>query len=463
MCGITGILSFDSKEIKSEVIHSMNNQQIHRGPDGEGIWINDTSNVGLGHRRLSILDLSERGAQPMHLANNRFSITFNGEIYNYVELKKELLDSGVSFSTETDTEVLLVLYTKYGADCLQKLDGMFAFSIWDDVKKELFCARDRFGEKPFYFYKDSNRFVFASEMKALFAAGVTKSINTERVGGYLKYNAIVDHHDLSSTFYKDIYQLEASNFLLINNSGNVTKTKYWELNNTLNSTPTIKEASVRFRELFEQSVKRRLRADVSVGSSLSGGLDSSSIVRVIDELKNKTQKQKTFSARFKDFDKDEGEYIEAVINRSNVDAHYTWPDGDKFINDLEKVAYHQEEPFQSASISAQWEVMKFAKEHNTNVLMDGQGADEYLAGYHSLILPYLKDLYLKDKAQFCKCNNCGEVFFDTNPTDQPFFEIPKNKSFRDLTTQEDKEGFFQGCPECKTDGALIDLENEQLL
>ncbi len=400
MCGITGILSFNSK-VEPEEVELMNQSLIHRGPDGAGVWSNEEQNLVLGHRRLSILDLSERGKQPMHSESGRYTITFNGEIYNYVELRDSLIGKGEQFKTDTDTEVLLALFSKYGEKCLAMLDGMFAFAIWDKEEKKLFCARDRFGEKPFFYFKNQNRLVFGSEMKAIFASGVPKKVNLQRLGGYLNYNLIVDQNNLESTFYENVYQLEASHYMAVDQNGRIVKKKYWSLDHVeINNGITLEQASDKFRSLLGNSINRRLRSDVAVGSSLSGGLDSSSIVRVIDSLKNKEQTQRTFSARFKDFDKDEGEYIEAVTEISNVEPYYTWPDGDGFIGELEKVFYHQEEPFQSASISAQWEVMKLARLHDTIVLLDGQGADEYLAGYHALAMPYFKELIAKDTKSF---------------------------------------------------------------
>ena len=398
MCGIAGIFSFTDKPVTISDLKLMSDAIRHRGPDGEGQWVNSTNKIGLAHRRLSIIDLSEQANQPMHYANGRYTIAFNGEIYNYIELKKQLVDKGYSFKTQSDTEVLMALYDLKKEDCLKELDGMFAFTIWDEQTQQLFCARDRFGEKPFYFHQSNNRFYFASEMKALFAAGVHKSLSDKRLYYYLSYNTVEDPFDNTSTFYNNVFQLEPSHYLVIKKDSTIIKKKYWDINVVEDNTITFDAAVSKFYSLFETSIKRRLRSDVAVGSSLSGGLDSSSIVLLIDSLKEKGQIQKTFSARFKNFAKDEGQHMQAVIDKAkHVEAFYTWPTEDVLINEIDKIMFHQEEPFGGASILAQWEVMKLAKQNNVTVLIDGQGADEILAGYKPLYISYLNQLYPTNK------------------------------------------------------------------
>lgn len=403
MCGIAGIFLYNNEgSVSIPELKNMTDAIAHRGPDGEGQWINSRATIGLGHRRLSIIDLSENASQPMHYANGRYTIAFNGEIYNYVELKHKLANSGYVFRTESDTEVLMALFDKEREKSLNHLDGMFAFAIWDEKEQELFCARDRFGEKPFYYSMQNGRFVFGSEMKAIFANGVHKQLNQERLFHYLSYNAVEDPHNPSSTFYEAIHQLEASHYLKIKPGGAVAKVKYWDIPAGQNNRITFKEAVDKFYHLFEESVKRRLRSDVPVGSSLSGGLDSSSIVLLIDSLKQPGQIQKTFSARFENFEKDEGKYMQAVIDKANhIDPYFTWPTEDVLINELDKVMFHQEEPFGGASIMAQWEVMKLACQQKTTVLIDGQGADEILAGYKPLHITYLNQLY-KNRSKLYK-------------------------------------------------------------
>ncbi|HLG35625.1 MAG TPA: asparagine synthase (glutamine-hydrolyzing), partial [Bacteroidia bacterium] len=370
MCGIAGILSF-SNRAEERMVRKMTDTLHHRGPDGEGVWMNGSAQICLGHRRLSIIDLSDSGRQPMHFADGRYTITYNGEIYNYVELKEELKKKGCRFVSTSDTEVLLALYDFKKEQCLAELDGMFAFAIWDEKEKTLFCARDRFGEKPFYYHINENYFAFASEMKALFATDMEKTPGRKKIYDYLLYSALEDSADRSSTFYENIIQLEASHYLLVSADKTFVKKRYWDIDiNVRDHDITEKDAAAKFRELLTLSVRRRLRSDVPVGSSLSGGLDSSSIVMLIDRMKKDGRVQKTFSARFENFIRDEGRFMQMVIDKSNVEPHFVFPTVKSAIENMKMVAYHQEEPIGSTSIMAQYEVMKLAKENNIKVLLD---------------------------------------------------------------------------------------------
>jgi asparagine synthase (glutamine-hydrolysing) len=400
MCGIAGVFGLGEKKINPDSIVIMTDTIAHRGPDGEGKWANLEQTISLGHRRLSILDLSANGKQPMHYADNRFTITFNGEIYNYLELKTLLETHGYSFYSKTDTEVLLAMYHFKGTDCLQYLEGMFAFAIWDEDKQELFCARDRFGEKPFFYTVFQEQFYFASEMKALFAAGVPKVVNNEMVLNYMVHSIVENPLNKSVTFYENIFKLEAAHFLVISKKGDITKKKYWDIDLRANSSLSLIESEDKFRELFYNAVKIMLRSDVPIGSSLSGGLDSSSVVAAINSFLVEGQKQKTFSARFSNSKFDEGRYMQMVIDQYGVDSHFTYPSESTVIDEFDKIIYHQEEPFVSASILAQWEVYKLAKQTGVTVLLDGQGADEILGGYHKYFKTYLRELFLLDKASF---------------------------------------------------------------
>ena len=397
MCGIAGIVRFNGS-VQLEQLKSMTDSIVHRGPDGEGHWINDKKNVGFGHRRLSIIDLSEGGHQPMHF-QDRFTITYNGEIYNYIELRKELEAEGIIFKTKCDTEVLLAMYAKKGSDCLDDLDGMFAFAIWDSEKHELFCARDRFGEKPFHYFLDETQFIFGSEMKEIWATGIKKSIQQDKLHQFVLPNKGNTQDELTETHFDGIKKLKNAHFLKIDRENKVTISKYWSLDNiATNNEISLEEATDKYYRLFEESVRLRLRSDVPVGSSLSGGLDSSSIVCLIDQLKNKDQNQKVFSARFRNFEKDEGVFIDKVVDScSKVDAFTTYPAEEDILAIMDKALLHQEEPFGSSSILAQWKVMELAKENNVTVLMDGQGADEYLAGYTPDTRVYINQLFFEDR------------------------------------------------------------------
>lgn len=400
MCGIAGILHFKNKTINPNSLKKMTNSLAHRGPDGEGQWINEKANIGFGHRRLAILDLSKAGHQPMHYANNRYTITFNGEIYNYIELRKTLQKKGYQFKSNTDTEVLLALYDLKKEACLNDLDGMFSFAIWDEQKQELFCARDRFGEKPFFFSYVGNKLFFGSEMKALFQIGVPKDKRLERYYQYLMYGINEDPNECSSTFYESIYQLKPAHYFIISKNEKPIQKKYWDIDLSHQINISFAEAQIKFKELFEDSIKKRLRSDVPVGSSLSGGLDSSSIVLLIDKIKNKKQIQKTFSARFKNFDKDEGKYMNYVIEKSKVEPYFVFPTASSALSNYKTIMYHQEEPIGSLSIAAQFEVMKLARENNVTVLQDGQGADEILAGYQGYYDAYFLDLYNNNRKKY---------------------------------------------------------------
>ncbi len=400
MCGIAGIYS-KFKIDKVQVVR-MTDAIAHRGPDGAGLWMNDAGNLGLGHRRLSIIDLSDNATQPMHY-QDRYVITFNGEIYNYLELKKELIADGFSFNSSSDTEVLIALYAKYKERCLEKLDGMFAFVIYDKQEKKLFGGRDRFGEKPFYYHLDDNKnFVFASELKALFAYGISKTVNREMLANFLLSNyAISNPQSLEQTFYEKIYKLPAASYFTIDDNFNLGIKNYWSIDiNATNDKINFNEACEEFRFLFNTSVMNRMRSDVPIGSSLSGGLDSSSIVSTISHQHiNHTINQNTFSARFANFEKDEGKYIQYILDQTKCHSHFTWPDGEGFERDFNDLLYFQDEPFPSASIYAQYCVMKKAKEQGVIVLLDGQGADEILAGYEYYLQTYLNQLSFSNSNQ----------------------------------------------------------------
>lgn len=376
----------------------------HRGPDGQGIWIDETGRVGFMHRRLSIIDLSDNGRQPMHYLDHRYTITFNGEIYNYIELKEELLQKGYRFVSNSDTEVLLALYADRGVDCLQAVDGMFAFAIWDSVEKKLFLARDRFGEKPLYYTLLDGAFCFASEMKALFAIGASRAASPDRIYKYLQSNVLIDEDDIESTFYTDIKQLDAANYMLVSEGAVLRTEKYWSLDAVETDTRiSLSDAADRFRELLTASIRRRLRSDVPVGSSLSGGIDSSAIVLIANQMKTSEQVQNTFSARFRNFKKDEGKFIDMVLGKARgVNPHDVYPDAEQLVDEIETLAYHQEEPFYSGSQYNQYCVMRLAKEFNTTVLLDGQGADEQLGGYPYYYFHHLTHLITRRPVKFLR-------------------------------------------------------------
>lgn len=395
MCGIAGIISLNAYEVSQERLKLMTNVIAHRGPDGDGQWISENGHVGLGHRRLSIIDLSHEADQPMHYLN-RYTIVFNGEIYNYIELKAILVSQGYNFKTSSDTEVLLALYYRDGEKCLSLLDGMFAFVIYDRERNEVFAARDRFGEKPFFYsYKKGEYFVFGSEMKVLWAAGIAKEVNDGMLFKYLRDGSLENSEHLSETFYKNCDRLVHSHYIKFSlNNISVEQKQYYDIDwRNIDSGITELAAGKRFKELFFASVEKRLRSDVPVGSSLSGGLDSSLVVAVIDNfISGSGHRQDTFSAVFPGFKKDERQYMNHVISRTNVNPHFVTPSDVDMVARMDELFYHQEEPFGTASIFVQYSVMKLARENNVTVLLDGQGADEILAGYHFYYEAFFKSI-----------------------------------------------------------------------
>ena len=400
MCGIAGVYKFYSNDVEESDLHKMVSIQTHRGPDDSKTWIHPEKKIGFGHNRLRIIDLSLAASQPMTY-EGLYTITYNGELYNYKPLKERLQQKGYKFNSQSDTEVILVMYAEYGIECLQHFDGMFAFGIWDEKNQRLFCARDRFGEKPFHYYYSASQgnFVFASEIKTLFASNViSKEFNFRMVYHFLANEMAENPFNFEETFYENVSRLEPAHYLIIDGTGRLQKGRYWQLKNTTNTNISEKDAVEKFHELFLDSVKTRLQADVPFGTSLSGGLDSSSILCATRE--HYKGPLKAFSARFKDPSLDEGKYIKMVVDHAQVESIQITPDEDSFLDAVEKILYYQEEPFSSASIVAQWEVMKLAADNGVKVLIDGQGSDEYLAGYTHFYNTYFKELFLRDKNKF---------------------------------------------------------------
>lgn len=379
MCGIAGIIKTRREENASSLINrlqKMTDAQQHRGPDGEGIWINEDETAGLGHRRLSIIDLSDTGSQPLHFMD-RYSIVHNGEIYNCVELKEELQKKNYSFRTKTDTEVIIAAYDAYKDDCVQHFDGMFAFAIWNEKEKKL----------------------FASEMKALWAAGVPRKVNQKMLFNFLTIGYVDNPNQPGETFFENIYKLPPAYLLNFNpHNAELVIAKYWDLDiENENLTITDAEAIEKFQYLFQQSVKKRLRSDVPVGTSLSGGLDSSGIIAFSNGISASSYSHKAFTCVFPGFENDESVYAQQVAQRYNLQQYSVTANAADLATDLDKLMYHQEEPFGSASVYAQYKVFETAAAQNVKVLLDGQGADEILAGYHKYYKWYWQELFRKRK------------------------------------------------------------------
>lgn len=385
MCGISGIVNLNDTPVKEEDIRVMMSKMNHRGPDDSGLFIEN--NVGLGFVRLSILDLSAAGHQPMFSEDNRYVIIFNGEVYNYIEIRDELKDK-YSFKTGTDTEVILTAYQEWGEACLDKFNGMFALVILDTKTKEIFAARDRFGIKPFYYYQTDDQFIFASEIKSILPLLKDRIPNDQIIFDYLLFNR-TDHTE--NTFFKGIKKLQHGSSIKIN--GRSIQTKRWyDISKKIGKSELTPE---QYRALFKQSLKLRLRADVPVGVSLSGGIDSSSIVASLIrdfDLKDLN----TFSVVFgKDEPTDESYFIDQ-FRKIVKNMHFASPDADAFYDDFEKFIDAHNEPVPDIGPYAQFKVMELASNFVT-VTLDGQGADEQLAGYHYFFGSYYRELIRKGK------------------------------------------------------------------
>ena len=396
MCGIAGIIQINSSPYSKEHLKKMTDALAHRGPDGEGLWQNEGGNVLLGHRRLSIIDLSNAGNQPMHYLS-RYTIIHNGEIYNYIELKEDLQKKGYSFHSKTDTEVITAAYDCWQDECVDHFDGMFAFVIWDSTEKQLFAARDRFGEKPFFYHFDGKQLLFASEMKALWAAGIERIPNQKMLFNFITIGYTDNPAEPGETFFENIHKLPAASVLKYDLKENkLILEKYWDIDpEEQQKKITDTEALEQFNHLLTTSIKRRLRSDVTIGTSLSGGLDSSSIVAMVASFGNSSLA--AFTAAFPGFEKDETVFSKQVSDKFGLQQSITNITADEMMKDWEKLCYHQEEPFGSASIYAQYKVYELAKQHNVKVLLDGQGADETLAGYHKYYKWYWQELFRNRK------------------------------------------------------------------
>ena len=350
----------------------------HRGPDGEGTFYND--NFALGHRRLSIIDLSDAATQPMHQFG--YTIVFNGEIYNYIEIREELLKSGYVFSTHSDTEVILAAYDCWGFDCQNRFNGMWSFALYDPKKQMLFCSRDRFGVKPFYFVDNGKCFAFGSEIKQLLPFLSERKPNYTILADYL-IGAFEDH--TNDTFFEGVKKLDASHYLVYDLGRNQYKIERYYHIHAQSSFEQMDEyeAIEEFGALLKDAVHLRLRSDVKVGTCLSGGLDSSSIAAIASALyqENSAEKFTAITAKSTDAKRDETSYAKMVVDRHNLAWYQVEPRVMDFNSEINAVIKLQEEPFGSPSIYMQYKVFEEARRTGTVVMLDGQGGDETLLGY----------------------------------------------------------------------------------
>lgn len=379
MCGINGFNWNDKVQLKN-----MNDAIKHRGPDDEGVIIDE--NISLGHVRLSIIDLSKAGHQPMSNEDGTVWITHNGEIYNFNEIKSTLIEKGHIFTSETDTEVIIHAYEEYGFNCVNKFNGMWAFCIYDANTNILFLSRDRFGIKPLYYRFSGIKFIFSSEIKGILTHSIDINSNKTAIFDFLYYN-LYDHTE--ETFFKDIKKLMPSNNLIFDlRTNTIQLQKYYDLEKEIKNEKCDVQ---KIRSLFYDSVQKTLISDVPVGSCLSGGIDSSSIVLTMNAVKPNT-KIKTFSLTLQGKKNDEYIYQKQINNLINAENYFICPESSELINDIYDLICTQEEPLAGTSAYGQYRVMKLAKQNNMKVLLDGQGADEILAGYHDFFTFYYLEL-----------------------------------------------------------------------
>lgn len=393
MCGIAGIVVREGAA-NTAAVQAMCDRMAHRGPDGEGFWQSPDRRVAFGHRRLAVIDLSREADQPMADNADRLRITFNGEIYNYLELRAALEELGHRFRTQSDTEVILEAYRAWGDACVERFNGMFAFAIWDSVHGRVFCARDRFGEKPFLYALKEGVFAFASEYKALFSlSDISADIDeTKFAAFFVDATAALDHGE--ETLFPAIRQIPPAHTLVLDiETQSVSVVPYWKPPQaTGDSAMGFEDAALVFKGLLESAVELRMRSDVAVGSCLSGGLDSGSIARIAIALTGTDQPYHAFTGRFPGTDADEGVYAAAVVEGTKIIADECMPTAQGLVDELPSFVWHNELPVGSASQYAQWCVFRLARETGVTVLLDGQGADEVLGGYEQYFAPYLQGL-----------------------------------------------------------------------
>jgi asparagine synthase (glutamine-hydrolysing) len=399
MCGIAGIVNFNGAPVSDAELRLMTNAIRHRGPNGEGIYTNGS--VGLGHRRLSVIDLSANGRQPMRYKH--LVLSYNGEIYNYLELRAKLVALGHSFTTATDSEVLLAAYAEWGPACVQQFNGMWAFAIYNETDKTVFLSRDRFGKKPLYYSFFDKTLLFCSEIKGILAVTGCAKLQPQVALHYLVYGQV----DASNnTFFDGIEQLPAAHHGFFDlTTGSFRITRYYKLE----MQPHIRQMHENevvdlFGREFERAVTWRLRSDVRVGVGLSGGLDSSSVAAVAaGQFERSAHEPLTaIIAASTHPHTNELPFAQQVVQHCNLQGIVTKPTASAFLQALEDVVRTQEEPFESPSVFMQYFVMLAAAENGVVVMLNGQGADEVLRGYLQHLPPYLADIPWPQKARMAR-------------------------------------------------------------
>lgn len=383
MCGISVIINRQQQEVDPDRIHLMNTTIAHRGPDGHGIYCD--GNVGLGHRRLSIIDLSENADQPYLYRD--YAMTFNGEIYNYIELREELQSYGISFNTVSDTEVLLKAYIYWGKECVNRFNGMWAFVIYDKKENKIFASRDRFGIKPFYYYLSPSEIIISSEVKQILAIN-ERPLNRQVLGEFITNGSLNHTHE---SFFEGILLLEEGYSLEYDLfTDDFSKWQYYDLEERTKSNLDIsyEEACKRFYDLLESSVEYRLQSDVKLGLSLSGGLDSTSLAYFVS---NKVDRLPTFSVLFNEKAISERKFVEAALRKYDVINTKITPTYNDIMKIMGDAVWYLDQPISTASILADYILQKHQKNSEVKVTISGQGADEIIAGYKSFQGACLKE------------------------------------------------------------------------
>jgi|TARA_B110000908_G_scaffold146860_1_gene178116 asparagine synthase (glutamine-hydrolysing) len=424
MCGIAGIIG---KNASKDILLKMTNAQKHRGPDYTGFWLDE--NVCFGHNRLSIIDLSENANQPFQDEEERYQLIFNGEIYNYLELKNEL---DYNFVTSSDTEVLFAAYLKWGKACLNKLNGMFSFAVWDSVDKKLFAARDRFGVKPFYYHQSEDTLYFSSEIKTLHSAGIAKEPNKKVWANYFSFGSYGMPHE---TFWKHIDQLPGGHCLEFEkNTLKIEKWYFFEKEIEKHKEKlSYEEIKNKYIVLLKDSIKLRFRADVSVGFNVSGGLDSSALLAFVNQQENK-ENIKAFTFYTNDDRYDELPWVEEMVSLTENSLQKVLLKPEEVKELAAKIDYHQDEPYGGIPTLAYAKIFEKARAKNTLVLLDGQGMDEQWAGYDYYLQKNEATIQGVKKSPFKKEVLSKEMIaLSQKPIyPKPFKDELLNKQYRDL-------------------------------
>lgn len=385
MCGICGVYYLEQQRLIDKVkLEKMTRSMRHRGPDDEGFYIE--GNIGLGHQRLSIIDLSSLARQPMANGNERLWIVYNGEIYNYLELRKQLEGKGHTFHSHSDTEVILHLYEEQGPSCVQYLNGMFAFAIWDRSERTLFATRDHFGIKPFYYALQRKTFIFASEIKALFHAEILSAeLDEDGLSDYLTFQFCLG----DKTLFRNVKKLLPGHSLLLRPNGTLRIWQYWDLDFTIDTHHTTEYFEHQLLELLGDATRMQLRADVPVGTHLSGGLDSSTVACLA--AARSSSPIHTFSGGFRDGPEyDETSYARLVAQHIGAEHHEVFPSAKDCVEVLPQLIYQMDEPAAGPGLLPQFFVSQLASRH-VKVVLGGQGGDELFGGYTRYLIAYLEE------------------------------------------------------------------------